>query len=208
MKKALIFLKHEFLEMLPPTIYFFVVFHIIAFTRALIAEQYGITIASSASSTIGALIVGKSILIAGALPLFNWFRQKRLIHNVVWRIFLYVIIVLLFQFPEELIPLISKYGAISTASEQLIEETKWPRFWTTHIILIVFLVVYSLATEVIGAIGRKEFLEIFFSSKSNRSIKVAYFMISGGSVVIDFFIVGIEIEKSVIVQDGAFDVAL
>ncbi len=172
MKKALIFLKHEFLEMLPPTIFFFVVFHIIAFTRALIAEQYGITIASSASSTIGALIVGKSILIAGALPLFNWFRQKRLIHNVAWRIFLYVIIVLLIQFLEELIPLISKYGAISTASEQLSEEIIWSRFWTTHIILVVFLVVYSLATEVIGAIGRKEFLEIFFSSKSNPSIKV------------------------------------
>ena len=71
------FLKDEFLEMLPSTIFFFVVFHIILFTRALMANQSGITIASSASATIGALIVGKSILIAGALPLFNWFRQNR-----------------------------------------------------------------------------------------------------------------------------------
>jgi hypothetical protein len=172
MKKALIFLKHEFLEMLPPSIFFFVVFHIIAFTRALMAEQYGITIASSASATIGALIVGKSILIAEALPLFNWFRQKRLIYNVAWRIVLYVIIVLVFQFLEELIPLVSKYGSISTASEHLIEEIKWHRFWATHIILILFLVVYSVAAEVIGAIGRNEFLEIFFISKSNHSTKV------------------------------------
>ena len=172
MNKVLIFLKNEFLEMLPPTIFFFVVFHIIAFTRALMAKQYGITIESSASATIGALIVGKSILIADALPLFNWFRQKRLIYNVAWRIFLYVIIILLFQFFEELIPLISKYGAISTASEHLIEEIKWPQFWATHIILIVFLVVYSLATEVIRAVGRNELLEIFFSSKSNHSTKV------------------------------------
>lgn len=167
MKKTLIFLKNEFLEMLPPTIFFFVVFHIILFTRALMAHQYDITIASSASATIGALIVGKSILIADALPLFNWFCQKRLIFNVAWRIFLYVIIVLLFQFIEELIPIISKYGAISTASEHLIEEIKWPRFWTTHIALIVFLVIYSLATAVIGAIGRNKFLDILFSSKRN-----------------------------------------
>lgn len=97
MKKALIFLKHEFLEMLPPTIFVFVVFHIIAFTRALMAEQYSITIASSAAATIGALIVGKSILIANALPFVNWFHQKKLIYNVAWRTFLYVIIVLLFQ---------------------------------------------------------------------------------------------------------------
>lgn len=172
MKKALIFLKHEFLEMLPPTIFFFVVFHIILFVRSLIAEQYGIAIASSASATIGALIVGKSILIADALPLFNWFSQKRLIYNVAWRIFIYVVIVLLFQFLEEMIPLISKYGAISTATEHLIEEIKWPRFFATHIIFIVFLFFYSIATEIIGAIGRDEFLKILFSSKINRSTKV------------------------------------
>jgi hypothetical protein len=171
MKKALIFLKNEFLEMLPPTIFFFVVFHIIVFVRALMSEQYGITITSSASATIGALIVGKSILIANALPLFNWFRQKRLIYNVVWKIFLYIIIIFLFKFLEELIPLISKYGSISTASEHLIEEIRWPRFWATNIILIVFLVIYSLATEVISVMGRKELIEIFLGSKNDHSTK-------------------------------------
>jgi hypothetical protein len=161
MKKALIFLKHEFLEMLPPTIFFFVVFHIIAFMRVLMAEQYGITITSSASATIGALIVGKSILVANAIPFVNWFRQKRLIYNVVWKTSLYVIIVLLFQCIEELIPLISKYGAILTAGEHLFEEIKWPRFWATHILLILFLIAYNVTAEVIGAIGRNKIIEIF-----------------------------------------------
>jgi hypothetical protein len=171
MKKVLIFLKHEFLEMLPPTIFFFVVFHILAFIRALMAKQYGITISAATTATIGALIVGKSILIVDALPLCDWFSQKRLIYNVGWRVFLYLIIVLLFQFLEELIPLISKYGAISTAREHLIEEIKWPRFWATHIILIVFIAFYNAATAVIGAIGRNKFLEIIFSPKSNHSTK-------------------------------------
>jgi hypothetical protein len=172
MKKALTFLKHEFLEMLPPTIFFFVIFHVVVFTRALMAEQYGITISSSVAATIGALIVGKSILIADALPFMNWFSQKKLIYNIAWRTFFYAIIVLLFQFLEELIPLISKYGAISAATEHLIEEIKWPRFWATHILIVVFLIFYNLATGVIGAIGRNEFLEIFFSSKRNLSTKV------------------------------------
>ena len=169
MKKILIFLKHEFLEMLPPTIFFFVVFHVIAFTRALMAKQYGIPISSSAAATIGALIVGKAILITDALSFVNWFRQKRLIYNVAWRTFLYVILVLLFQFFEELIPLISKYGAVSTASEHLIEEITWPRFWAIHIYVLVFLVIYNVATGVIDAIGRQEILKILFSSKSNHN---------------------------------------
>ncbi len=171
-KKVLLFLKHEFLEMLPPTIFFFVVFHIIAFTRALMAEQYGISVAFSSAATIGALIVGKSVLIADALPFVNWLSQKRLIYNVIWRTLLYVIIVLLFLFLEELIPLISKYGAITTASEHLIEEIKWTRFWATLILIILFLVIYNVSTVVIDAIGRKRFLEIFFSSKSNKTAKV------------------------------------
>jgi hypothetical protein len=169
MKKILIFLKHEFLEMLPPTIFFFVAFHVIAFTNALMAKQYGIPISSSVAATIGALIVGKAILITDALPFVNWFRQKRLIYNVAWRTFLYVILVLFFQIFEELIPLISKYGAVSTASEHLIEEITWPRFWTTHIYLLVFLVIYNVATGVIDAIGRQEILNILFSSKSNHN---------------------------------------
>jgi hypothetical protein len=172
MKKALTFLKHEFLKMLPPTLFFFIVFHITAFTRALMAKQYGIALSSSTAATIGALIVGKSILIVDALPLYDWFSHKRLIYNVAWRIFLYLIIVLLFQFIEELIPLISKYGTTSMATEHLIEEIEWPRFWATHIILIVFIAFYNVATAVIGAIGRNKFLEIFFNPKSNHSTKV------------------------------------
>ena len=172
MKIALIFIKKEFLEMLPPTIFLFVVFHIILFTRALMAKQYGLNFSSSAAATIGALIVGKSILIADALPFVNLFRQKRLIYNIAWKTFLYLSIVVFFQFLEELIPLISKYGAISTASEHFIEEMKWPRFWATNILFVLFLVVYNLATGVIDAIGRNEFLEILFSSKSNHSTKV------------------------------------
>lgn len=170
MKKALIFLKHEFLEMLPPTVFFFVVFHIILFIRMLMAKQYSLNVTSSAAATIGALIVGKSILITDALPVTNWFRQRRLIYNIAWKTFLYLMIVLLFQFIEELIPLISKYGAISTASEHLVEEIKWPRFWATHILFVVFLVIYNLAAGIIDAIGRNEILKIFFGSKSNYSV--------------------------------------
>lgn len=133
------------------------------------AEQYGITAASSASATVGALIVGKSILIADALPLFRLFGQKRLIYNVAWRVLIYAIIVVLLQFLEELIPVITRYGAISTATEHLLGEIQWPRFWATHIILVVFLGIYSLATAITGAIGRKRILEILLGANRGSS---------------------------------------
>ena len=170
--KALLFLKKEFLEMLPPTIFFLVVFHIVAFIRSLMAEHFGITLASSTAATIGALVVGKSILIADATPLFNWFARKRLIYNIIWRIFLYFTIALLFQFLEELIPLVFKYESVPLAIENLFKEIKWNRFWIIHIIVMIFMVIYTLTTADIQAIGRKEFLEIFFNPKSNRSTDI------------------------------------
>ena len=68
MGKFLSFIKKEFLEMLPPTIFFFIVFHILYFIKSLIADEYGVSITSSIAATIGALIVGKAILIADNYP--------------------------------------------------------------------------------------------------------------------------------------------
>jgi len=168
MKKALLFIKKELLEMLPPTIFFYVMFHIVLLIRKIMAEEYNFTVVTAATVGIAALILGKSILIADALPLFNWFRERRLIHNVVWRICLYVSIVLCFQFIEALIPLTSKYDTISIASEHVLTEINWPQFWTSHIIIVVLLVFYILATEAISAIGRKEFISLVFGSAKNK----------------------------------------
>ena len=172
MKKTLLFVKKELLEMVPPTIFFFVMFSIILLIRTIQAEEYDIAVSSIAAIAILALIFGKSILIIDALPLFHWFRKKRLIHNVIWRSCLYLMIVLAFQYLEELIPLLPKFDTIALASEHLMEEVKWPNFWTSHIIMVVLLVFYILATELIRVIGRKEFIEIMFSSKHDHSTKV------------------------------------
>lgn len=168
MNKVLAFLKRELLEMLPPTIFFFVVFHITLFTRALMAEQYGIPVASSVAATVAALIVGKSILIADALPLMRRFGQRRLVYNVVWRILLYVTMFLLFQLLEELVPLLSKYGEFSTAAAHMSEEINWPHFWASHTVLVVFLVFYCVGTAVIDAFGRDAVLEVFFKSRTHH----------------------------------------
>ncbi len=165
MFKVVQFLKKEFLEMLPPTIFFLVAFHVVAFARLLMAEEYDISFTSSAKATIGAIVVGKAILITNGLPMFNWFLDKKLIYNMGWRILLYVIIALLLQFIEELIPHISKQGNLSTAFEQVFEEIKWTRFWAVHLIFVLFLVAYTFITALIDVIGRDETIDVFFGER-------------------------------------------
>ncbi|MEN8760676.1 MAG: hypothetical protein ABF303_19625 [Desulfobacterales bacterium] len=131
------------------------------------AEEYGIPLTYSAAALIGALIAGKSILIADALPFVNLFHNKRLIYNVLWRTFLYLGIVVLFQFLEELIPLVSKHGANVTAIAELSKEMKWHQFWATNILCALFLIFYNLATATVEVVGRNALMEMFFGSRSN-----------------------------------------
>jgi hypothetical protein len=85
MSKLTATIKREFLEMLPPTIFFFVILHIVAIVRALMIRGTGIELPASASVTIAALVLGKSVLLANMLPFVNRFPEKPLIWNTGWR---------------------------------------------------------------------------------------------------------------------------
>ena len=52
-------LKEEFFKILPPTIYFFVALHIVAFVHVLMLKRTGISPSSSISIAVAALILGK-----------------------------------------------------------------------------------------------------------------------------------------------------
>src|SRR5213596_3883302 len=85
-------LKKEFFELLPPTIYFFVALHIVAFVRVLMLKGTGIAPSSSISIAVAALILGKAVLLADMLPMINRFPHKPLIYNVAWKTVLYWLI--------------------------------------------------------------------------------------------------------------------
>jgi hypothetical protein len=162
MSKTLAFIRKEFLELLPPTIYALVAFEILLFVRSLMGSEQNFVMATHAAVVVGALVTGKSILIADALPLFGWLREKPLILSVLWKVLLYMSIILLFQFIEELVPLWSKYDGFAGAASHLIDEIHWPRFWASHFTLGIFIFFYSFTAALIGVIGRDRFYQIFF----------------------------------------------
>ena len=82
-------LKEEFFRLLPPTIFFFVALHIVAFVRMLALKGTGISPLSSMSIAVGALILGKAVLIADMLPMINRFPNKPLIYNIAWKTLIY-----------------------------------------------------------------------------------------------------------------------
>src|SRR5438876_8579673 len=85
-------IKHEFLELIPPTLYFFVILHIVALIRTLMTKNTGIDASTSISVAVAALILGKAVLLANALPFINRFPEKPLIWNVLWKSALYFVV--------------------------------------------------------------------------------------------------------------------
>src|SRR2546429_4559740 len=92
MTKLATTLKKEFFELLPPTIFFFVALHIVAFVRVLMLKKTGIAPSSSISIAVAALILGKAVLIADMLPFINRFPHKPLMYNVAWKTLIYLLI--------------------------------------------------------------------------------------------------------------------
>lgn len=155
-------IRHEFYQVLPPTIFFLVAFNVITINKALMLREYGVSFSGFAAATIGALLVGKVVLVADKLPMINRFPEKPLVYNVVWKTMIYVLAVFVVRYVEHLIPFIRELGELGAAHRELIAEVVWPRFWSTQIWLVVLFFVYSFLHEMIRLIGREETLRMFF----------------------------------------------
>jgi len=169
MGKIAAWLRHEIAEVIPPTIFFFVSFHVIAVTRALMLEDYGITVPSFAAATIGALIVAKVIVIVDVLPFVNRYPDKPLIYNVVWKTPIYVLAALLVRYVEHLISFARKHESLLEANRHLLAEVNWPDFWATHIWLVVLLFVYCALVELIRLLGAERVRQIFFGGPLQKA---------------------------------------
>ena len=161
-------LKHEFHEVLPPTIFFLISFHIVVIDRRLMLRQYGLPLSSMVSATVAALLVAKVVLITDAFPFVNRFPHKPLMYNVVWKTAIYVAAALVVHYLEHLVPAWWHTGSLAEANRQLAEEIVWPHFWAVQLWLVVLLFVYCAMRELVRAIGREKVLDMFFGHRAAR----------------------------------------
>ena len=155
-------LKEEFFKLLPPTIYFFVALHIVAFVHVLMLKKTGFAPSSTISIAVGALILGKAVLIADMLPMINRFPNKPLIYNVAWKTLIYLLVATLIHYLERLVDFWRQAGSFVAGNEKLLAEIVWPHFWAIQIILLILIVMYCTMHELVRVIGKEKVLRIFF----------------------------------------------
>lgn len=155
-------LRNEIIEVLPSVLFFFVVFNLMRWIENLFVEDNGISVGSFVNASIGALIVGKVLLVVDLLPAVNAFRNRPLIYNTLWKTFLYSLVAFLFRAGEELVPLAMEARSLPAGFERYLGEVHWPRFWAIQVFVGMMLFIFVASREFIGVVGADQTRRLFF----------------------------------------------
>ena len=163
-------IKEEFLEILPPTIFFFVALHLVAFIRVLMLKGTGIAPATSVTVTVAALILGKAVVLADMLPIINRFPEKPLVYNVAWKTAIYLCVAAVVHYLERLVDFWREAGGLVAGNEKLLAEIVWPHFWAIQILLAVLILSYCVMSELVRVLGPDTMKAIFLGPLPTRPL--------------------------------------
>jgi len=163
---ALAFVVKEFKEMLPPTIFFAAGFNLILLTTQLILDDYGAQFASFMLATAAALVVGKSVLVANALPFLNRYDTQPLIYPVLYKSAFYFVVVYVVRILEKLIEYVAHGGTLAGMPDYVATHFTWHRFLAIQIWILVLFLVYTFITELNALFGDGELYRILFTWRS------------------------------------------
>jgi hypothetical protein len=163
-------LVHEFYEVLPPTIFFFVGFNLILFTKRLILADHLIEFTGFAIATVGALVVGKAVLVADKMPFLRYFDQAPLAQPILFKTVVYSFFVLIARLIEFFLHYVFGGGAVGHGGfvEDLLGKFSWDRFISTQLWIFVLFLVYTTASELNALFGHGELLKILFSRRPSQ----------------------------------------
>ena len=117
-------------------------------------------------ATTTALVVGKSVLVADALPHFRRFDTAPVIQTVLLKTTIYFGVVFLVRFLEKLVEYLFGGGTIGGIPEYVPTHFTWHRFAAIQIWIFVLFLVYTSIVELNAALGHGELRKIFFSRRS------------------------------------------
>jgi len=154
---------------LPPTIFFFIGFNLILWTKDLILQEYGIQFSGFITATVAALLVGKAVLVTDNMPFMRRFDGAPLVQPVLFKTTIYWLCVLFARIAEALVEFITHGGAFADFPSYLVERFSWPRFLSIQIWLMVLFLLYVTIHELNILFGDGELYRLFFRWSSSEA---------------------------------------
>ena len=162
------FLIKELKEVLPPTVFFAVGFNLLVLTINLILADYLANFASFLVATTLALLVGKSVLVADAMPFLRRFDTAPMIQPVLFKTTAYWAVVFLVRFLEKLVEYLFAGGTFDGIPKYVTTHFTWHRFAAIQIWIFVLFLIYTSVSELNARLGDGELMKIFFTRRSSE----------------------------------------
>jgi hypothetical protein len=159
---------HEWLEMLPPTIFFFVGFNFIVLTTNLLVAQYLVAVSSFMLATLAALVVGKAVLVANKMSLLRRYDRAPLIQPILYKTAFYWVVVFLVRLLERFVHFALEGNPPIDFISYLITTFSWRRFSAISLWILALFLVYVTATEFSHLFGPGELRRLFFTSRPSE----------------------------------------
>ncbi len=168
-RRAGAFLLKEFLEILPPTIFFFIGFNLIVLTTNLILANYDAQFASFMIATASALIVAKALLVANAMPVIRHFDRAPLIRPILFKAVFYWAAVFIVRLLEHWLRYrLSGQYVFGGFVPHAVATFSWDRFIAVQLWILVLFLIYVTASEVTHLFGEGELWHLLFTSRPSE----------------------------------------
>jgi chromate transport protein ChrA len=157
------FLVEELKVLLPPTIYFFCAFNLIAFTANLVVRHYLFALSNFLLATTLALIVGKVILVTHKFRFLDRYRGPPLIRAILFKTSVYTVVVALVRLLEAFIHIARDGRSVGVAFNAAIDAFTWQHFAAIQTWLFVCFLIYVAVTETNSHLGEGRLKRLLFS---------------------------------------------
>src|ERR1700719_1563955 len=98
---------------LPPTIFFFIGFNLILWTKRLILAEHGVEFSGFFTAIVAALLVGKAVLVTDNLSFMRRFDGAPMIQPILFKSAIYWLCVLIVRLAERLLQFLAARGVVS-----------------------------------------------------------------------------------------------
>ncbi len=163
------FIIKELKEVLAPTLFFAVSFNLVVLTTQLILADYLVHFGNFLIATVTALVVGKAVLIANAMPFLRYFDRAPLIKPVLFKTIVYWVVVFLVRFLEKLVEYLFAGGTLARIPDYVATHFTWHRFAAIQIWIFVLFLIYTSVEELNARLGSGELRKIFFMRRSSTA---------------------------------------
>jgi hypothetical protein len=160
---------HELGEMLPPTIFFLIGFNLIVLTTKLLVADYFVAVGNFMVATVGALVVGKSVLVANAMPFLRRYDRAPLIQPILFKTFVYWAIVFIARLLEAFVHFwLIDHNSVGGFLPHMVAVFSWHRFVAIQLWILVLFLIYVTASEINHLFGDGELRRILFTHRSSE----------------------------------------